>query len=284
MESLDQPFRASIPETLDAATRRRLARRRYVFHSDSGHGWLAVKRADVNALGIAADVSRCSYQRGATVYLEEDRDALLFIRAYETAVGRRPVIREGAAPDRSPIRSYASYVASPAAGSSSVGEALADVPAAVAAAVAAPPAVPVFETRLAKITEAGPGYGESITSPEIAARVLWPYFAERLDCEEFAIVTLDTNHKVTGIVRITRGTLDASLVHPREVFRAAITASAAAVFLVHNHPSGNKAPSREDRDVTRRLRDCGELLGIKVLDHLIVANGECVSLAEGGAA
>ena len=128
MESLDQPVRASIPETLDAATRRRLARRRYVFHADSGHGWLAVKRADVDALGIGADVSPYSYQRGETVYLEEDRDAQLFARAYETAVGRHPTIKRGASPDRSPIRSYASYVPSPAAGSSSVGEALADVP------------------------------------------------------------------------------------------------------------------------------------------------------------
>ena len=277
---------SSLPQSIDRPTLRRLAKRRYVFHSDSGHGWLGVKRADVNALGIAADVSSCSYQRGETVYLEEDRDALLFIRAYETAVGRRPIIREGASPDRSPIRSYASYVADPAAGSSSVAEALAIEPAAVVDVPAAP-AVPVFETRLAKISEGGPGYGEPITSPAEAERILSPilapYFADRWDCEEFAIVTLDTKHKVTGIVRITRGTLNASLVHPREVFRAAIAASAAAVFVVHNHPSGNPEPSPEDRAVTRRLQQAGEIIGINVLDHLIVANGRCVSLREGRA-
>jgi len=141
---------------------------------------------------------------------------------------------------------------------------------------------PVFETRLAKIAEGGPGYGETITGTSEACRILWPYFAERFDCKEFAIVTLDTKHKVTGIVRITRGTLDASLVHPREVFRAAIAAGASSVLLVHNHPSGDPAPSREDRLVTQRLKQCGEIVGIDVLDHVIVANGRAVSLAEGG--
>jgi len=267
--------------SIDRRTLRRLAKRRYTFHADSGHGWLGVKRVDVNALGVAGDVSPFSYQRGDTVYLEEDRDAQLFLRAFEAAVGHAPSIRVGASPDRSPIRSYASYVADPAAGSSSVGETPADTSPAVGDV---PPAltVPVFETRLAKISEGGPGYGETITSPERAALVLWPYFRERLDCEEFAIVTLDTKHKVTGIVRITRGTLDASLVHPREVFRAAIAAGAAAVLLVHNHPSGDPAPSNEDRAVTDRLERCGELLGIRVLDHVIVADGRCLSL-KGGA-
>ncbi len=89
--------------------------------------------------------------------------------------------------------------------------------------------------------------------------------------EEFHIVTLDTQHGPINSHLITVGTLDASLVHPREVFRAAIRDSASAILLVHNHPSGDPTPSREDKAVTDRLAQVGELVGIRVLDHIIVA-------------
>src|SRR6056297_288951 len=98
--------------------------------------------------------------------------------------------------------------------------------------------------------------------------------------EEFHIVTLDTKHKPLRTHRITVGTLDASLVHPREVFRPAIRDSAAAVLLVHNHPSGDPTPSPEDRAVTDRLTEAGRLIGITVLDHIVVARSRCVSLRE----
>lgn len=98
--------------------------------------------------------------------------------------------------------------------------------------------------------------------------------------EEFHIVTLDTKHKPIHSHRITVGTLDASLVHPREVFRPAIRDAASAVLLVHNHPSGDPTPSREDHLVTERLTEAGELLGINVLDHLIVARDETISIRE----
>ena len=96
--------------------------------------------------------------------------------------------------------------------------------------------------------------------------------------EEFHVVTLDTKHQVIATHRVTVGTLDASLVHPREVFRPAIRDAAAAVLLVHNHPSGNPTPSPEDRAVTDRLERSGQTLGIDVLDHVVVASGGCVSL------
>ncbi|MEI8213584.1 MAG: DNA repair protein RadC [Planctomycetota bacterium] len=89
--------------------------------------------------------------------------------------------------------------------------------------------------------------------------------------EEFHIVTLDTQHGPLHGHRITVGTLDASLVHPREVFRAAIRDGASAILLVHNHPSGDPTPSREDISVTDRLSKVGELVGIRVLDHIVVA-------------
>ncbi|WP_153558538.1 RadC family protein [Roseimaritima sediminicola] len=106
------------------------------------------------------------------------------------------------------------------------------------------------------------------------------YLANDATQEEFHIVTLDTKHKPIRTHRITVGTLDASLVHPREVFRPAIRDAASAVLLVHNHPSGDPTPSREDHQVTERLTEVGGLIGITVLDHIIVASENCLSIRE----
>lgn len=100
--------------------------------------------------------------------------------------------------------------------------------------------------------------------------------------EEFHVLLLNVQHAVLREIVITRGTLDASVVHPREVFRAAISESAAAVVLVHNHPSGDPTPSREDREVTDQLAAAGRLIGISVLDHVIVGDGRYVSFVEMG--
>ncbi len=98
--------------------------------------------------------------------------------------------------------------------------------------------------------------------------------------EQFHIVTLDTKHKPIQNHCITVGTLDASLVHPREVFRPAIRDAASAILLVHNHPSGDPTPSREDHRVTEQLTEAGHLLGIEVLDHIVVAREDCLSIRE----
>ena len=98
--------------------------------------------------------------------------------------------------------------------------------------------------------------------------------------EEFHIVSLDTKNQVIDTHRITVGTLDASLVHPREVFKPAIKDSASSIILVHNHPSGDPTPSREDIAVTDRLTECGKTLGIDVLDHIIVAGSGTLSIRE----
>lgn len=98
--------------------------------------------------------------------------------------------------------------------------------------------------------------------------------------EEFHIVTLDTKHQPLATHRITVGTLDASLVHPREVFRPAIRDAAASVLLVHNHPSGDPTPSREDYQVTDRLTEAGKLIGIQVLDHIVVARTRSLSIRD----
>lgn len=94
-----------------------------------------------------------------------------------------------------------------------------------------------------------------------------------LDRENFVAVLLNTKNEVLEFPTISVGTLSASLVHPREVFKPAIRASAASVVLAHNHPSGKVEPSREDREVTRRLCDAAEIIGIEVLDHVILGDG-----------
>lgn len=100
--------------------------------------------------------------------------------------------------------------------------------------------------------------------------------------ESFHVLLLDARHRLIGEEVVSIGTLTASLVHPREVFREAIRAAAAALLVVHNHPSGDPTPSAEDRRVTDRLRSAGELLGIRVVDHVIVSPGGHFSFREAG--
>jgi len=98
--------------------------------------------------------------------------------------------------------------------------------------------------------------------------------------EEFHIVTLDTKLFPIAHHQITVGTLDASLVHPREVFRAAIRDAASSVLLVHNHPSGDPSPSREDFEVTQSLEAAGKIVGIQVIDHIVVGAARAVSISQ----
>lgn len=100
--------------------------------------------------------------------------------------------------------------------------------------------------------------------------------------ERFIALLLDGRHRVLREENISQGTLTASLVHPREVFRSALRESAAALILVHNHPSGDPTPSAEDREVTGRLVSAGELLGVRVMDHVVVAERGYRSLREEG--
>ncbi len=97
--------------------------------------------------------------------------------------------------------------------------------------------------------------------------------------EEFHALLLNTRHRVIREVLVTRGILDASLIHPREVFRLAVVERAAGIILVHNHPSGDPTPSAEDRAVTRQLAEAGRAVGIPVLDHVVVGRGRFTSLA-----
>lgn len=109
-------------------------------------------------------------------------------------------------------------------------------------------------------------------------------YAEREIAESFWILALDSQHRIVGgcPTVITRGILNSSIVHPREVFCAAIVAGAAAVILSHNHPSGDPTPSADDRAVTEQLVAAGRLLDIPVHDHVIIGRGRYVSFAEAG--
>ena len=142
----------------------------------------------------------------------------------------------------------------------------------------------IFETRFAKVGESTTHYqstavNSSAAACEWAKNCLGGYFSDKLDQEEFLIATLDTKNRVRRVVRITRGTLDVSLVHPREVFRPAIADAAASILLIHNHPSGDPTPSWQDRAVTKKLTEVGKIIGISVIDHIVVGD-YAVSLAE----
>lgn len=114
-----------------------------------------------------------------------------------------------------------------------------------------------------------------------AFQILQDYL-DGTDREQFVVLLLDTQNGVRGIHTVTVGTLDASLVHPREVFKPAILASSASIILAHNHPSGEPSPSGEDRAVTKQLRAAGTTLGIAILDHVIVGDERYFSFAEAG--
>jgi DNA repair protein RadC len=120
-------------------------------------------------------------------------------------------------------------------------------------------------------------------SPRDVFEFMRPH-AEREETEVFWILALDTHGGVLfdSPIVITRGILSSSLVHPREVFRAAIIAGAAGVILVHNHPSGDPTPSADDRAVTRQLVEAGRLLDLPVYDHVVVGRGSYLSFAEAG--
>ena len=123
--------------------------------------------------------------------------------------------------------------------------------------------------------------GAKLTSPEQVAAHFGPRMRGYRQ-EVFVVLLLDARHRVIGEVEVHRGSLDQSLVHPREVFAPALRESAAAILVLHNHPSGDPTPSQEDRDVTDRLVRAGELLGVRVVDHVVIGAGGHSSLARSG--
>jgi DNA repair protein RadC len=132
-----------------------------------------------------------------------------------------------------------------------------------------------------RLAREGPATRATIRGPRDVYELCAPGLRD-LAQEEFRVLLLNTQHAVLREVVVTRGTLDGSLVHPREVFRTAITEGAAAVILVHNHPSGDPTPSPEDRSVTQQLAEAGRLVGIPVVDHVVIGDTRYTSFIEAG--
>jgi len=120
-----------------------------------------------------------------------------------------------------------------------------------------------------------------VKSPEDAYQLLKQFLVER-DREHFIVVSLDTKNQPVSINVCHIGSLNASIVHPREVMKSAILSNAASIIVGHNHPSGKAEPSREDIEVTKRLVETGKIIGIEVLDHIIVGDETFTSLKEKG--
>lgn len=107
-------------------------------------------------------------------------------------------------------------------------------------------------------------------------------FLEESDREQLLVCCLDTKNQPTAINVVSVGSLNTSIVHPREVFKVAILSNSASIILFHNHPSGDPAPSKEDISITERLKESGRILGIQVIDHIIIGDNSYCSLKEKG--
>lgn len=141
--------------------------------------------------------------------------------------------------------------------------------------------IPLYTTRLVREKTFRFAERTQVSTPAEVAQALIPYFADK-DREECVAALVDTANSLIGLVQISVGGLAASIVEPRQIFKAAILANAAAVICLHNHPSGNPEPSREDIRITRQLVEAGKLLGIPLHDHVIIAENTYTSLAERG--
>ena len=142
-------------------------------------------------------------------------------------------------------------------------------------------AINFYKLILVKEKEAPYGYG--LTSPNEVAKLAIDVLKMGQFAEEYMyLVALSAKNRINGLAEIGHGVLNNLLVHPREVYKYAISMNAASIILIHNHPSGNPTLSIEDIEITRRLKEAGDLLGIQLLDHVIVAYGGFVSMKERG--
>lgn len=139
----------------------------------------------------------------------------------------------------------------------------------------------IFETLT--VREEITGYLKPLTKVTSSQEVFDRFrFLKNEAKEHFITIHLDCKNRVVCVEVVSTGSLNASIVHPREVFKSCLLSSAAAVVMLHNHPSGDPTPSREDIELTGRLKDAGELLGIRVMDHIIIGDECYVSFADRG--
>ena len=124
-------------------------------------------------------------------------------------------------------------------------------------------------------------YSKKITSPNDVVTIFEEYL-KGVDREYLALATVNTKNIITSLTTVSIGSLNSSIVHPREVFKTAILGNAASIILCHNHPSGDSTPSREDIDISLRIKECGKILGIDLLDHIILGEDNYSSLKQKG--
>lgn len=132
------------------------------------------------------------------------------------------------------------------------------------------------------VREASVLYGiRKIVSPKDSVE-LGKRFLDDVDREQLIVCCLDTKNQPTAINVVSVGSLNTSVVHPREVFKPAILSNSASIILFHNHPSGDPSPSKEDISITERIKESGNILGIKLIDHIIIGNDSYCSMKERG--
>ncbi len=137
----------------------------------------------------------------------------------------------------------------------------------------------MYELKIVRERKQGYGAVRRVHDARQVYEAFREYF-DRLDREHFVALLLDGKNQVLGFHVVSIGSLTAALVHPRELLKAAMLGNAAAIILIHGHPSGDPEPSAEDRALTARLRQVGDLVGIRVLDHVVVGDGSFISMAE----
>ena len=137
--------------------------------------------------------------------------------------------------------------------------------------------------RVSFVCEPGMNPGQPVRSSEdLASYARSIYATLDVDKEHFTVISTNNKNRVQGFKVVSTGSLTASLVHPREVWRSALHLCAAAVLFVHNHPSGDPAPSPEDIDITKRLKETADILGIRILDHVILGHGRYFPFSDKG--
>jgi DNA repair protein RadC len=132
-----------------------------------------------------------------------------------------------------------------------------------------------------RVVKTARGQRKTVRCPDDAAGLVMEDM-RHLDREHFKVILLDSKNAVISVETVSVGTVNASIVHPREALRPALEKSATSMVLVHNHPTGNVSPSREDILITRRFEKCGRILGIDVVDHIIIGDGDYKSMKECG--
>lgn len=140
-----------------------------------------------------------------------------------------------------------------------------------------------YKLQMVKEKAARYDINKNVSSPKEVYTALRTVFELDILAEEHLVMfALDTKNKIVGAFDVATGSLNSSIVHPREVFKRALLNNAASIIVAHNHPSGDPTPSSEDINITSRLKECGEILGVKLLDHIIVGDDSYSSLKEKG--